>query len=256
MEKKKDDNKVKSLVKALCVLECFNSHNQELGVTQISKQLGLNKSNVYNIVSTFEQTGYLEQNPATGRYRLGIKLLEFSYIINEKLGYQRMFHDIMQSLSKRLNAIAYFAIYRQQQVFYLCNSYPPDEAYNYPFRNIMGERAPLYCTSLGKSMLAFLPEDEMEKCLQIERVAYTDNTITDEAVLRREILLTRQRGYGLDNEEHERGTRCISVPVFQPDITMLGALSVSSPSIEFTPPVIDEYLRGLRAAARAMRERM
>ena len=251
------DAKVKSLAKALNLLECFKSDTPELGITQLSHMLDLNKSNVSNIVSTFEKAGYLEQNPETGRYKLGLKLLEFSFVINEKLGYQRMFHDIMQELSERLNAIAYFAIYRQQQVFYLCNSYPPDKVYNYPFRNIMGERAPLYCTSLGKAMLAFLPHREFEACMAMERTAYTDYTILEEENLRREIQLTRQRGYSIDNQEHEYGVRCIGVPIFNVDSSLLGALSVSSPSFDFeNTQELEKIGVQLKVVAKVMRERM
>lgn len=252
-----NDAKVKSLAKALNLLECFKSDTPELGITQLSHMLDLNKSNVSNIVSTFEQAGYLEQNPETGRYRLGLKLLEFSFIINEKLGYQRILHDILQGLSKRLNAITYFAIYRQQQVFYLCNSYPPEEVYNYPFRSIMGECAPLYCTSLGKAMLAYLPQEDFEACLRLERTAYTDYTIMDEDALRREILLTRQRGYSMDNQEHEYGIRCIGVPIFNSDNTLLGAMSASSASFDFdNRREIEECVHQMKAAARVVRERL
>ena len=252
-----NDAKVKSLAKALNLLECFKSDTPELGITQLSHMLDLNKSNVSNIVSTFEQAGYLEQNPETGRYRLGLKLLEFSFIITEKLGYQRILHDIMQGLSKRLNAITYFAIDRQQQVFYLCNSYPPEEIYNYPFRSIMGECAPLYCTSLGKAMLAYLPQEDFEACLQLERTAYTDYTIVDEDALRREILLTRQRGYSMDNQEHEYGIRCIGVPIFNSDNTLLGAMSASSASFDFdNHQELEECVHQMKAAARVVRERL
>ncbi len=255
--KETEEVKVKSLAKALKILDCFGADCPELGITQISKMLNLGKSNVSNIVSTFEHEGYLEQNPQTGRYRLGLKLLEFSFIINEKLGYQRMFHDIMQGISKKMNAITYFAILRHQEVFYLCNSYPPDDAYNYPFRNIIGECAPLYCTSLGKAMLAYLPPEELDAYLKLERIPYTDHTIVDEETLKKEILLTRKRGYALDSEEHEYGTRCIGVPIFNLDNSLLGAISVSSPSFEFDNLTeLNEHVHQLKMAAKVMHERM
>lgn len=252
-----EDAKVKTLSKALKVLGCFSSGTPELGITQISKLLDLNKSNVSNIVATFEQEDYLEKNPQTGRYRLGLKLLEFSYIINEKLGYQRMFHDIMQGVSKELNAIVYFGICRNQEVLYLCNSYPPDVGFNYPFRSIIGERAPLYCTSLGKSILAHFPREEAEAYYSKPRPAYTDHTITDEAALREEMAITRERGYGVDNEEHEYGIRCVSVPMFNTDNTLLGALSASSPAFDLkNQNEVMETVRQLKKAAYIMHERM
>ncbi|WRS28535.1 IclR family transcriptional regulator [Oscillospiraceae bacterium MB08-C2-2] len=252
-----EETKVKSLAKALKVLECFNSKNPELGITQISKMLNMGKSSVSNIVSTYEQLGYLEQNPETGRYSLDLKLLEFSYIINERLGYQRLFHDVMQDVSKQLNVITYFAKYRNGEVFYLCNSYPQAKAYDYPYRSIIGETAAMYCTSLGKAMMAHLPADELERVLRQDRIAYTEYTITDEAVIREEISTVRRQGYALDREEHEYGLRCMGVPILTGSNTLYGALSMSSPNLDFsTDEAVQEYARIMKEAALALRERI
>ena len=100
-----DEIKVKSLYKSLKVFECFKAETPELGITQISEMLGLNKSNVYNIVSTFEHAGYLEKDEATGKYKMGLKILEFAYIINENLGYQRAVYKILENLSKQIDVM-------------------------------------------------------------------------------------------------------------------------------------------------------
>jgi len=251
-----EDAKVKSLVKALKVLECFNSKTPELGITQISKMLGIGKSSISNIVSTFEQMGYLEQNKESSRYTLGLKLLEYSFIINEHLGYQRLFYDIMQDISTQFNTITYFAIYRDKRVFYLCNSYPSVAAYNYPYRTILGENAPLYCTAIGKSMMAYLPAEELEEVLKLERTAFTDSTIIDEQALRAEIAAIRKQGYALDREEHEYGILCVGVPVFSGSNELFGAFSMSSINLDFSPENISVYTRVMKEAAQAMRERI
>ena len=251
-----EDFKVKSLAKALKVLECFNPKNPELGITQISSMLGIAKSSVSNIVSTFGQMGYLEQNAKTGRYTLGLKLLEYSYMINERLGYQRLFYDVMQDISKQFNAITYFAIYKDKKVFYLCNMYPPVEAYNYPYRIIIGETAPLYCTAIGKAMMAFLPGEELEKCLKVKRIAYTDSTITDEQALREEIAVIRKQGFALDRAEHEYGLFCMGVPVFVEKNKLFGAVSMSSPNLNFADEHILTYSRAMKEVAQVMRERI
>ena len=138
------------------------------------------KSNVFNIVATFEQHGYLEKNKATGKYRLGLKLLEFSYLINENLGYQRVLYDIMKEVSNELGAITYFAVLRGQKVFYLCSAYPHKKDNHFPYRTIIGETAPLYCTSLGKVMMAFMPSEELEAYLtqSVSFHTFTRYTIT------------------------------------------------------------------------------
>lgn len=247
---------LKSLSKSLDILECFNSKNPELGITQISNKLKLNKSNVSNIVATFEEKGYLEKNADTGKYRLGLKLLEYSYVINENLGYQRMFYDILKDVSRKLYAITYFAIPRDMEVFYLFNTYPPAELFNYPYRTIIGEKAPMYCTSLGKAMLAYLPEKEVEKLFKAKKEKFTERTLIDEEALRKEIALTRSRGYSLDNEEHEYGVRCIGVPIFSSSGVLVGALSASSSTFSFEGEKFEEYVEIMKEAAFHMRERI
>ena len=90
-----ENAKVSSLVKAMKVLECFSIKNPELGVTEISKQLNMQKSTVHNILATFQALGYLTQNNVTGKYSLGVRLLQFSYIINNQMGYQKFFATFM-----------------------------------------------------------------------------------------------------------------------------------------------------------------
>jgi IclR family KDG regulon transcriptional repressor len=157
-----DEIKVKSLYKSLKVFECFKAETPELGITQISEMLGLNKSNVYNIVSTFEHAGYLEKDEATGKYKMGLKILEFAYIINENLGYQRAVYKILENLSKQIDVIIYFAVPKGGDILYLSATYPDNGNYDYPARLIMGEKAPMYCTAIGKAIVSIISSTKRE----------------------------------------------------------------------------------------------
>ena len=101
--------KVSSLVKAMKVLECFSMKSPELGVTEIAKQLGLQKSTVHNILSTFTSMGYLDRLP-DGRYTLGLKILEYAFIINQNLGYPNAVYDILVDTAGKTNEIVYFGL--------------------------------------------------------------------------------------------------------------------------------------------------
>ena len=92
------ESKVKSLEKAMKLLECFSGKTPEIGITQIAEKKDLSKSNVHNIVSTFVNLGYLEQN-SNGKYSLGLKMLEYSFVVNEHLGYPRALYDIINDIS-------------------------------------------------------------------------------------------------------------------------------------------------------------
>ena len=246
---------VKSLDKALKILECFNSTNSELGITQISSIMGLNKSNVHNIITTFEKCGYLEKNPDNSKYSLGLKMLEFSYIINKKLGYQRAVYDVMHQISNKLNVVCYFAIPSNGKVLYLYNTFPLTIQGNYPYRTILGEVADFYCTAIGKAILAHMDYEEAEIYIKSEKIKHTENTITNQNQLRKEIKKIRSCGYSIDNIEHEYGVKCMGIPIFDRSSKLIGALSLSATEAVFDSS-INEYEMILKESAFQIKDRL
>jgi len=236
--------KVKSLAKAMGVLECFSNRRPELGVTEIAQMLDLHKSTVHNIANTLEHMGYLSQNQETGKYSLGVRLLQFSYIINNHMGLEKFFLPFMKKIAARLNIVVYLGIPHGDEVLYIACAFP-DESVGW--RNILGEHAPMYCTGLGKAMLAFLPEDLREKYISRPLERFTEATITDRETLRKDLSLTRKRGWSVDSMEHEYGVTCIGMPIFAHDGRLVAAVSASASSLLLRPEVLE-------ASAAVMRE--
>ena len=230
-----DDSQVKSLVRAMQVLECFTVEQPELGPSEIARMLGMQKSTVYNILSTFQKCGYLVKNPQNGKYYLGLKVLHLGYIVNSHHGMRDMFLPYLNRIAHETREICYFGILDGSEVLYIESTYPSVQQ---PTRNILGERAPLYCTGLGKAMLAHMPEEEAEKVITGRLKAYTGCTITDPTVLRDHLEEIRRNGYATDNMEHEYGIRCVAVPVFNAAGKVFAAVSVSGPSPRFDPETI------------------
>lgn len=220
--------KVSSLVKAMRVLECFSIKDPELGVTEIAKQLDLQKSTVHNILSTFETMGYLTQNSATGKYSLGVRLLQFSYIINNHMGYQKFFLPYMEKIADKLHETVFLAIPHDSEVLYLESRQPHDSMGD---RKILGEHAPMYCTGLGKALMAFMPQEEQLKHIPDTFVKFTENTLDSKEALLEDLRRIRERGYSIDNMEHEYGVVCIALPVFGHDGSPVAAISISGPSL-------------------------
>ena len=100
-------------------------------------------------------------------------------------------------------------------------------------RKILGEHAPMYCTGLGKALLAFMPEEEQLKYAPDEFVKFTENTLTSKEELLEDLRRIRERGYSIDNMEHEYGVACVAVPIFGHDGTPVAAISISGPSPRF-----------------------
>ena len=221
----------KALRHAMNVLECFTVEKQELGVTEIARLTGLQKSSVHTILNTFAGMGYIEQRQDTSKYFLGCRLLHFSYIINSHIGLREHFLPYLSKIAEATHEVCYLGMLNNLEVLYLDAAYPASQIRS---RNISGERAPLYCTGLGKAMLAFLKEEEKQKVLSAPLEKFTDYTVTSPEMLRCELDEIRANGYAVDNMEHEFGVRCVGVPVFGSGGNVIAAVSVSGPSLRFS----------------------
>ncbi len=249
------DVKVKSLYKSLKILECFTVATPELGITEIAKKLDLNKSNVFNIITTLMTAGYIEKNPITDQYRLSLKILEFSYVITSRLEYQAIVMQTMQRLANEVNHAVLFGVIHGTQVLYLYNIYPKSENSDYVLRSLIGERAPLYCTSIGKAMLSALPQEEVVRHIDDVLVPFTKTTITSSEQLMQDLQLSASRGYSIDNCEHENDIRCVGVPVRSRDGKLIGGMCVSGPIQHIPEEEIDDLGRSLISASFEIRHR-
>ena len=238
--------KVKSLKKAIRVLECFTVKQPELGITEISNLLDLNKSNVHNIVTTFEQLGYMEKNKDNDKYRLGLKIMHLSHVLSTTMTFHSIVHRSLNELTAKIDEIVYFGIPDGDQVMYLDGAFP-EKMYN--TRWVQGMTAPLVCTGIGKAMLAFMEQDFVESILAKSLEKYTDFTITDPDRMREELLQTRLRGYSIDNMEHEFGIKCVGVPVLNPAGEVMGALSTTGPSLRFDDEHMEQFAAMLKEKA-------
>ncbi|NLE05606.1 MAG: IclR family transcriptional regulator [Crenarchaeota archaeon] len=220
--------KVKSLAKAIDVLECFLNHGAELGVSEISQALSIHKSTVHNILNTFMHKGYLTQDKKTGKYSLSVKLLQYSYIINNHIGLEKILTPFIKSIANQLNLMVYLGIPYHDEVLYIACAFPENYA---GWRNIMGEHAPMYCTGIGKAMLANFPENVIDDYISRPLEKFTENTITNPDELRDHLLQINKRGWAVDNMEHEYGITCVGVPVFSHDRRVIAAVSASASSL-------------------------
>ncbi|HBA64030.1 MAG TPA: IclR family transcriptional regulator [Lachnospiraceae bacterium] len=223
--------KIKSLQKALQVLECF-VEKQPLGVTEISEKMGLYKSNVHNILSTFKAMDYLEQDPDSGKFRLGTAVFTLSRALRENLDISRIAVPFMRRIAEEAGEVVYLSIPRGEEVVYLEAVYP--EAQKLSGSIVTGERARMHCTSVGKAILAGMSRAERDELLKEPLEAFTENTITDRGELEKELKLTAERQYGLDDMELMFGIKCVGVALCNHEGKPEGGLSISAPSLRMS----------------------
>lgn len=247
--------KVKTLQKALQVLECFSTTTPALGITQISQMLNMNKSNVHNIVSTFVDLGYMDRLD-NGKYSIGLKMLEYSYVVNENLGYVRAIYDILNSISQEAGEVVSFGIPSGDKVMYLYTAHPLSRLKFLPYRESLGETAPLYCTGIGKAILSHFPEETWLSKIPNERQKYTEKTVCDIDLILQDLHRCKERGYATDDEERRLGLRCIGVPIFNASNQLIGGMSMSGPLAAMIGENFQHNLQILMEGAYRIKERL
>lgn len=245
--------KVKSLQKAIEILNCFTK-KESWGVTELSDYLNLNKSNVHSILSTFRAMEYLEQDAETGKYQLGMAVYRLSHALKDNLIIVNIALPYMQELADFSGERVYLAIPHKDEAVYVSCTYPQEAVYL--MRTIMGETAKMYCTGIGKAMMAFLPEEDLRFCLSQKMEAFTECTITDPEKLKAELGRIRSQGYAIDNMEHEYGIKCVAVPILNKQGGVEGAISISGPSLRFDEERIEELAEALEKKVKKIQNRL
>jgi DNA-binding IclR family transcriptional regulator len=214
-----------SLEKGLKILEAI-IENGELTVSKAATLLGLNRASAHRFIATLRDMGYVHKNQHNG-YEATFKLLELGMRQADKFEIRRIAKPLMRELSKTFAETVNLGLLDRGQVVYLdkvesCEPLRMDTG--------IGTSSPAYCTGLGKAILAFLPEAEMEAYLKnVNFVSTTKNTISTQEGLLKEMVKIRKNGYAVDNEELSVDLYCVAAPIFDFRSYPSFALSISGP---------------------------
>lgn len=235
------ENVVKSVSRALDIINLVGMKKGGLGVTEISKQIDINKSSVYRILSTLAQYGYIEQDEETGRYKLGYMFLEVSSKLLDSIDLRAEARPFLQELENETNEVIHLVVYDQGEVVYI-EKLEGNETLR--MHSKVGKRAPMHCTSVGKAILAHQLSGVVHEILDRKGMPmHTEKTITDKDAFFQELVQVKQEGYALDLEENEHGITCIAVPIFDHQGKVTAAVSISGPTMRMT----EERLQQLKS---------
>ncbi len=239
-----------SVEKAFNILECFTNNSQELGVTEIAQKMSMNKSVVYRMLATMVALDVLQQNSENEKYRLGLKLFELGQRVSINKNFIHKARPYMEDLVKHADETAHLAIYRNKQVYFLDKVEGPHDL---QINTQVGSTKQLYCTGLGKIMLAFGEPNYKETIQKIKLESITENTITKKSKLLLEIQKIQKNGFALDMEENEVGLICVAVPVFNSNNEFIAAISNSGPTARFNESKIQNYTDVLKQTANQLK---
>jgi DNA-binding IclR family transcriptional regulator len=252
MEANRED--IQSVYRALSLLSFFNRHRPRLGITELSRMMNLPKGTVHGFVRTLSKMGYLQQDPSTRKYGLGLKIYELGAILADSLEINEKAAGPVRRLVNRTRLTSRIAVWDGDSILLTLNI---DSRYHDSFVKQIGPRIPAYSSGAGKAFLAFLEPSELRTYFdRTDLIAHTPNTITQKKKLLRELEEIRRRGFSEDREESTPGIACIGAPIFGREGRLEAAISLSGDPErilgEQQKILVDLLLKTAREISRAM----
>ncbi|MEU8140029.1 IclR family transcriptional regulator [Streptodolium elevatio] len=244
-----DRNQSASLRRALLVLEYVRDQAggaPSLTLTHIAEALDLSKSTVLRLATPLLDTQLLARDRESGHFRLGPGALALGQAYLASLDLRSVASDEAYRLMREWGGTVHLCVPDAPHVVYI------DKVENETqvrMASRIGSRAPMYCTAVGKAMLAWLPEDVVSLVIGAGLPPITTRTLTGPEALRGELARIRARGYSVDDRENEPEVRCVAAPIFDHDNAVTGALSVSGLTSRITAARVRELGPSVAAAA-------
>jgi len=246
---------VKALVKALRILECLAEDTQAaMTLTELSHRLHLHVSTVHRLMVNLLRQGFVEVDPETGGYRLSYLMLRMGLKVLDRLDFRQVARPLLRELNQKTQETVHLAILQGDHALSI-EKFGSPQPVGLDAR--LGSLMPLHCTGVGKTLLAFQPDEVQGQILRtmgLER--RTSHTITQLAVLRKELARIQEQGYAADNEEAVMGLRCVAAPIFDHEARVLAAFSVAGPASRVTPERVPQLAQLVRAVSREIAFRL
>ena len=245
--------RLSSVAAAIKLLKAFTEDETEFGISGLAKRLGLAKSTIHRLATTLVADGLLEQDPQSGKYRLGIALFRLGALVRRRMDVSNEARPFLFDLRKKTNETVHLAILDGAEIMYV---YYLESTQAIRMRSDLGGRKPAYCTAEGQAILAFGPSDVVDRVTRGGLRARTPQTITDAGRLAKALALVRQRGYAMDDEESEIGMRCIAAPIRNDGGEVVAAVGVAGPVSRLTKKTLASFAPHVIGTAAAISARI
>jgi len=234
-----DKNIIKSAIKVFNLLEVLTEH-KKLSISMLSDLTGYSKSTTQRIVNTLKYLKYIDQDMSTFEYFPSIKLYELGSSVVNNMAIKDVAKPHIIKLYNEVNETINLGILDDNSVVYLDKMVSKS-----PLRVELelGIKVPLYCSALGKAIVAF---NDTLISFGDNYIKYTEKTISSDEELLENLTQVKKQGYSLDNEEYVEGLICIGVPILNSIGNAIASISISIPAIRFEYNKTDYYVSMLK----------
>ncbi len=245
-KKQSSISSIQSVQRAAAILRCFAEIDADLGVTTLSKQLSLHKSTVSRLLSTLQQEGFVEQDPETGKYRLGLGLVTLAGVVLDRINLREVAYPHISALAESIQETVNVVVLDGYECVNVGGAASP-RPIQYVGR--IGRRTPAHCTAAGKILLAYLTPQERQEILPNNLPYFTDNTIVDVHVLEQALVQVREQGYAIAHQEHQLDLSAISAPICDHSTRVFAAVVVSGPTYRIGAGKIETFAESVKETA-------
>jgi PcaR/PcaU/PobR family beta-ketoadipate pathway transcriptional regulator len=233
-------NYVESLSRGLSILSLIAESPTPLTLTQISHKLRVSKSAIQRLTRTLGRSGYLERDKENKKYRLGPTMLSIGFSAVRDSDLKKAAYPYLEETAKKTGETLNLAVWDKKEIVYI-ERIVSQQVLSVNIQ--IGSRRPLYCTSMGKVILAFMPEDQREKFLKTTKlVPFSPRTITRRRDLRIELEKIRLRGFATGNEELEIGVRAVAAPIRNSEGKIIAAVNIAVPASRVSMKTVESEL--------------
>jgi DNA-binding IclR family transcriptional regulator len=238
---------VPALERALTILEMLAKSKRGLAISELVRNLQLPKSTAHTILITLERRGYLHRNEQTHRYLFGLKFFSLANMVLSANELRDQAAPMLRSLMGACGLTVHLAILDQRDVVLVDKVDPPGLI---KLATWIGKRMDPHCTGVGKALIAYLPESELDLLIAEHRLPrHNEETIVSVRKLKAQLTEIRRLGYALDDEEDEVGLRCIGCPVFDGAGKVVAAVSVSGTISQITAENLSALVHKVKRTA-------
>lgn len=220
---------IQSVQRAIQIIDCFDSMDKQLSLSEISERVGLNISTVHGILQTLLFYSYIDKAPESGRYKLGLKFLEKGILVSESLDLREVGHPYLKIITEKYQETSHLCLYQHGGVYCIHKMEPP-QGYLIMSSKV-GRKLPIHATASGKVIISHLSESELNKVLSPGLTKMTENTITQLDRLHQCLAQIRQQGFSVEDEEAELGAYSIAAPIRNHQGRVFGTISLSGPVV-------------------------
>jgi IclR family acetate operon transcriptional repressor len=248
----KPNNLVQTIERVSLILEMVGQNPQGMSIRDLSFGLKLPKGTIHRLLSSLSYFGYIRQDPETKIYFLGLKLMNLNGQLSNQLDFRKVAEPILRNLAEKTKQTAHLVILDRDEVVYVDKIETQQQAGGLKMASRVGSRNPAHSSAVGKILLCYFPEEALADFLQKKGLPRrTANTITDPDCFRDLLKIVRSQGYAMDDEENEKGIRCVGAPIFDGKGRPVAAISVSGSVFQVTKKAIHDVMKGEVMAAAA-----